>query len=142
LSRKTGQYYRLPTEAEWEFGARSGQTIKRSIFSGSNDIDSVAWYGKNAGYTLHRIKTKKKNQAGIFDMSGNAAEWCLDSYKKGYDQRAVSQETPDDNAGEFKVIRGGAWGAESKFCTVYSRYTFKKDVSGGSVGFRICKVKK
>jgi formylglycine-generating enzyme required for sulfatase activity len=70
--------YRLPTEAEWEYAARSGG--KKEKYSGSDDIDSVGWYGNNSGYSTHPVGSKKPNGLGLYDMIGNVSEWCQDWY--------------------------------------------------------------
>ena len=72
--------YRLPTEAEWEYAARGGNKSKGYKYSGSNKADDVAWYEKNSGGTTHEVGTKQPNELGIYDMSGNIYEWCIDIY--------------------------------------------------------------
>ncbi|MDP2279759.1 MAG: SUMF1/EgtB/PvdO family nonheme iron enzyme, partial [Nitrospirota bacterium] len=74
--------FRLPTEAEWEYAARSGGKSER--YSGGNDIDSVAWYNKNSGGKTHPVGTKQPNGLGIYDMSGNVWEWVNDWYDEFY----------------------------------------------------------
>ena len=79
--------YRLPTEAEWEYAARGGNKSYGYNYSGSNSLGNVAWYSKNSGGIPHVVKTKVPNELGIYDMSGNVAEWCWDSTFLGTSRR-------------------------------------------------------
>jgi len=94
--------YRLPTEAEWEYAARSPAT---TLYAGSNSVDAVAWY--NTG-TTHAVKTKTQNERGLYDLSGNVWEWVWDWYQGNYE--ALLPENPIGPAsGSKRVIRGGAF---------------------------------
>lgn len=143
LSEKTGAIYRLPTEAEWEFAARDGDSASRFIFSGSNSIDLVGWYKDNSGGALHPIGKKQPNALGLYDLTGNALEWCNDWYDAAYYKNSakvnpMGPATPAEDSS--KVLRGGAWGFEKEYCRSRLRHWFKADESGGSTGFRVCKV--
>lgn len=119
LNGLTGENFRLPTEAEWEYAARGGNKSKGYKYSGSNDIDEVAWYDGNSGSLTHPVGTKKPNELGIYDMSGNVWEWCNDWY-------GVYTSTPANNpiepsSGGYRVIRGGSWYYNARFCRVSHR---------------------
>ena len=108
LNRLTGKEFRLPTEAEWEYAARGGKYSKGYKYSGSNNEDEVAWYARNNSSSKpHSVKTKKANELGLYDMSGNVWEWCNDLFG---DYQSYSQTNPTGpSEGEHRVLRGGGW---------------------------------
>ncbi len=138
LNDLTGAKFRLPTEAEWEFAARGGTKAHGNKYSGSNNIDFVAWYySNNPGQTTHPVATKAPNELGIYDMSGNVWEWCQDW--KG-DYSSLSQTDPvGSNSGSDRVVRrgGSAW-SNARLCRVSIRGSSTLS-SGGSfdIGFRL-----
>ena len=109
LNSLTGENFRMPTEAEWEFAARGGNKSKGYHYSGSNTIGDVAWHYKNARSMTHAVKTKAANELGIYDMSGNVWEWCSDWYGK-YSSRAQTDPT-GPTTGTLRVYRGGCCGS-------------------------------
>lgn len=120
LSQMTGKKFRLPTDDEWEFAAKGGIYSKGYQYSGSDDIENVAWYKDNSGRKTHPVKTKLPNELGLYDMSGNVYEWCEDSI--------------DEN---HKILRGGSWGGTIKSCSVIHRYDSLTDDHGGDGGMRL-----
>ncbi len=128
--------YRLPTEAEWEFAARGGNSTHGFNYSGSDDIDSVAWYIANSGNT-QTVGTKTANELGIFDMSGNVWEWCWDIYG---DYPGGSQTNPKGaTSGSRRVDRGGSWNLYADNCTVSSRDNPGATYSLNGLGLRLCR---
>ena len=119
LNQKTGKTFRLPTEAEWEYAARGGGKSKGYKYSGSNNIDDVAWYYGNSNNKTHPVKTKRPNELGIYDMSGNVWEWCSDWYGA---YSSSSQTNPTGpSSGSNRVPRGGSWYNFARYCRVSNR---------------------
>lgn len=113
LNVLTGKNFRLPTEAEWEFAAQGGNKSHNTIFSGSNNLNDVAWYYENSENTTHDVATKQPNELGIYDMSGNVWEWCSDWFDD-YDQNHQTDPTGPAK-GTSTVHRGSAWNEDSNF---------------------------
>ena len=114
LNALTGQNFRLPTEAEWEFACRGGNNSRGYKYSGSNYIDNVAWYDGNSGQTTHPVATKSPNELGIYDMSGNVMEWCSDWYGNYSSGAQTNPKGPYD--GTDRVLRDGSWNYFAGIC--------------------------
>ncbi|MDR2473248.1 MAG: formylglycine-generating enzyme family protein [Tannerella sp.] len=121
LNKMTNKQYRLPTEAEWEYAARGGNKNRGCIYSGSNVIDSVAWYWNNSGDRTHPVGRKSANELGLYDMSGNVWEWCSDYY--GAYSSSPQTDPQGVVSGSCYVIRGGSWVITSD----YARVSFRTD---------------
>ena len=135
LNALTGQNFRLPTEAEWEFACRGGNNSCGYKYSGSNYIDNVAWYDGNSGNKTRPVATKLPNELGIYDMTGNVWEWCSD-WKGDYSSGAqTNPKGPYDGSG--RVIRGGSWCFSAGFCRSSSRYYFSPDLRFNGHGLRL-----
>ena len=114
LNVQTGKNYRLPTEAEWEFSARGGKSSKGYTYSGSNDLNAVAWNADKSGNKTHIVGGKQANELGIYDMTGNVWEWCSDWYGpySSYDET----NPPGASSGKSRVLRGGSWDDSGNYC--------------------------
>ena len=106
LNALTGKHYRLPTEAEWEFAARGGTKSKNFEYAGSNDSNEVAWTSANSGLTIHPVGQKKPNELGLYDMSGNAWEWCTDWFDENYYAKSPGNDPKGPESGPFRIVRG------------------------------------
>lgn len=135
LNDATGKTFRLPTEAEWEFAARGGNKSKHTQYSGSSRIDDVAWYANNTEGP-EKVAKKKPNELGIYDMTGNVWEWCLDWYQ-GYTSSAQDNPTGPARGDEGRVVRGGSWGYEAAECRNTYRMGIEPTTINFGVGFRL-----
>lgn len=128
--------YRLPTEAEWEYAAKSGG--KQEEYAGtssSSDLDKYAWYDKNSGSKTHPVGQKKPNSLGLYDISGNVWEWVQD-WKGDYPSGHVTNPT-GPSSGSSRVDRGGSWDNSAKYCRSANRYGYTPDFRGFFLGFRL-----
>ncbi len=116
-----GYEFRLPTEAEWEFAARGGNNSHGYLYSGSNNMDEVAWTNDNSGRMSHPVASKKPNELGLYDMSGNLQELCYDWYAEQYPADPQVDPTGPET-GEARITRGGCW---AWYETSYNRVTFR-----------------
>ena len=132
-----GYRFDLPTEAQWEFAARGGNKSKGYKYSGSNDVDDIAWYNDNSGKT-HDVGQKRPNELGLYDMSGNVVEWCRDWYDS-YSGYAVTDPT-GPGSGSYRVLRGGSWNHGAVFFRVEHRSDTSPDDRGSRIGFRLALV--
>ena len=135
LNTATGKNFRLPTEAEWEFADRGGNKSNHYQYSGSDNIDDVAWYDDNSGDETHDVASKQPNELGIYDMSGNVWEWCSDWYG-GYSSK--SQTNPKGpGSGSNRVRRGGSWGYFARLCRSSCRFDYGPDAGCYFLGLRL-----
>lgn len=134
LNSLTGQNFRLPTEAEWEFAARGGNNSNHYQYSGSNELGDVAWYNGNSGDKTHVVATKQPNELGLYDMSGNVCEWCSDRYGN---YSSSSQTNPTGpNSGPYLVLRGGSWCLAAGSCRSSNR-GYNKAIYSYPLGLRL-----
>ena len=137
LNTLTGKRFRLLTEAEWEFAARGGNQSQGYIYSGSNTIDDVAWYGSNSGSTTHNVGKKAPNELGLYDMSGNVWEWCQDWHDYSYYDNSPQANPTGPSSGAYRVCRGGGWSLGIEYCRAAYRGSDAPTFKGSDLGLRI-----
>jgi formylglycine-generating enzyme len=138
LNRRTGKQYRLPTEAEWEYAARSGgKTEEWAGTSKEEELDSYAWFYDNAGYESHPVGKKKPNGLGLYDMTGNVWQWTSDWYGEDYYKKSPAECPMGEPDGKTRSLRGGYWGDLAQFVRVTRRINLNPSARGPGFGFRI-----
>ena len=137
LNSLTGKTFSLPTEAQWEYAARGGKNSKGYRFSGSNDIGSVAWYDGNASSTTHPVAQKHANELGLYDMTGNVWEWCLDWFDSNYYVNSPQNNPQGPSSGVFRVLRGGSCYNDPGICRVSFRDGSNPDYHHDNGGLRL-----
>ncbi len=135
LNQLTGQTFRLPTEAEWEFAARGGKKSKGTKYAGSSDIEAVGWCSSNAGEATHPVAKKAANELGLYDMSGNVWEWCSDWYGAYTADDQTNPTGPE--SGTMHVCRGGGWHSEASSCRTTSRTYNVPTKATNRIGLRL-----
>jgi formylglycine-generating enzyme required for sulfatase activity len=135
-SRQTGKTWRLPTEAEWEYAARGGNKSQGYTYSGSNNINDVAWYKRNSGMITQPVGQKQPNELGLYDMTGNVLEWCSDWYDRDYYGYSPTQNPQGAAGGRLRVVRGSIWINTSRACRISDRNYNAPDNPSGIIGFR------
>lgn len=145
LNEMTGRHFHLPTEAQWEFAARGGNLSEHYMFAGSNDIDKVGWYADNSwnqgkkspDFGNHPVGSKKPNELGIYDMSGNVWEWCHDYYSKYTPEHQKDPSGLDNSSASFRVNRGGSWDYIATSSRVSNRRNRTPDFRNFNLGMRL-----
>lgn len=137
LNQITGKTFRMPTEAEWEYAARGGKQSKGYKYAGSNNIDEVAWYDDgNSPLTTKPVATKKPNELGIYDMSGNVMEWCSDWYGPYSSEAQIDPVGPE--TGTDHITRGGCYNFSlPRMCRVSARRYYSPTFAAPANGLRL-----
>jgi formylglycine-generating enzyme required for sulfatase activity len=135
LNSNSGRSFRLPTEGEWEYAARSGG--KKEKYAGGSDINRLAWYDGNSDGSTHPVGMKEPNGLGLYDMSGNVWEWCSDWYGEDYYQQSPRNNPQGPSFGLFRVIRDGCWNGNPWLARSSNRDRFRPDYRLDNLGFRL-----
>ena len=134
--RPQGRDFRIPTEAEWEYAARGGQSGGYQ-YSGSNSVGSVAWYNNNANGKTHHVKTLGANGLGIYDMSGNVSEWTADWFDADYYSRSEEYNPCNRIQSQQRAGRGGSFASQPRNCRVSDRHYYSPNERSGHLGLRV-----
>jgi formylglycine-generating enzyme required for sulfatase activity len=137
LNELTGESYRLPTEAEWEYAARAGTTTKYSCGDAASCLDDIAWYNANSEAKTQPVGQKQPNAWGLYDMTGNLWEYCQDFYDDDYYEESPDTDPPGPDSGFYRVIRGGGWNDDAGLCRISYRAFDFVDTGNFNVGFRL-----
>jgi len=129
--------FRLPTEAEWEYAARGGSKSEGFAYCGSNNPKDVAWYSANSDGKPQEVGTLSPNELGIYDMSGNAWEWCWDIYDKNYYSESPESNPDGAEKGANRVYRGGNFSSKLDFTRITRRFYLSQTLESGMVGIRL-----
>ena len=135
LDSITGMPFRLPTEAEWEFAARGGAKSKHYRFAGGDVPDSIGWLYSVARNWTHPVARKQPNELGLYDMTGNVAEWCQDLY--GPYQLSTVPDPCGADTGSFRIVRGGSYDEAKANCHLSVRRWYEPETSVGYIGLRV-----
>ena len=137
LNAVTGKNYRLATEAEWEYAARGGKKSNGYKYSGSNDINLVAWHSGNSNNQTQAVGTKAPNELGIYDMSGNVGEWCSDWIDESYYDYSPEDNPQGPETGTSRIIRSGGAIHDAVLMRVSQRGCAAPTFSYQYIGFRL-----
>jgi len=135
LNQETGQKFRLPTEAEWEYACRSGGRDQK--YCGGNNVNSVAWSKNNSGDTTHNVGQKQANGLGLYDMNGNVWEWVQDRYDESYYSSSPTNNPKGPSGGSYHVGRGGGWFDDASYLGSAVRGSNSPEVGDDDLGFRL-----
>lgn len=139
LNQKTGQTYRLLSEAEWEYVARAGATTKYSCGNSDSCLNGSAWYKANSGKQTHPAGQKQANLWGLYDIHGNVWEWVADCWNNSYGNAALNGDAMTSGNCKLRVLRGGSWYNHPRDLRSAKRHKFNTIGRYSAMGFRIAK---
>lgn len=135
LNKKSGKKYRLPTEAEWEYAARSSG--REEQYAGANSPNDVAWFADTSGANIHPVGQKQPNGLGLYDMTGNVWEWVQDWYGLNYYRESPKNDPKGPKSGNMRVVRGGCAISDRDFLKTNFRTLIDPADRLNMVGFRV-----
>ena len=140
LSEQSGQVYRLPTEAEWEYACRAGTATGYYFGDEAHRLAEYAWFTNNSNSQTQPVGRKKPNAFGLFDMHGNVCEWCADWCDPAYYQEQPTSDPLGPTSGADRVVRGGSWAAWVRTCRSAYRQGYPPGFRDDDLGFRVVQV--
>lgn len=135
LNERSGRIYRLPTEAEWEYAAKSGG--RKEKYAGADTPDGVAWYSSNSSGSTHPVGTKLPNGLGLYDMTGNVWEWCRDWYDANSYSGSLQDNPSGPSSGSYRVFRGGSWYLDQENLRAANRHRYSPSYRYNNFGLRL-----
>jgi formylglycine-generating enzyme required for sulfatase activity len=135
--RAAGRVYRLPTEAEWEYACRAGTTTRWYCGDDEAALVEVAWFNRNGGQMTHPAGQKRPNAWGLYDMHGNAYQWCADWFSPDYYKQSPPSDPPGPLAGSARAMRGSDFHYQASFCHSAYRSARGPDCRYCNTGFRV-----
>jgi formylglycine-generating enzyme required for sulfatase activity len=139
LSAKENVKYRLPTEAEWEYGCRAGSTTRFCFGDDESKLGEYAWFRANSDSKTHPVGGKKPNAWGLYDMHGNVWEWCQDWFDADYYKKSPAEDPQGPATGENRVLRGGSWDFLDNLCRSAVRGGYGPSLRDYGMGFRLAR---
>ena len=139
LNELTGDYFRLPTEAEQEYAARGGQQSRSYKYAGGNDLDSVAWYSGNSGGSTHPVGQKQANELGLYDMTGNIDEWVQDCWNDSHAGAPTDGSARETGDCTLRGEGGGSYANGTGFQRIAFREKFSQGIGLDDMGFRVAR---
>ncbi len=137
LSDMSGENFRLPTEAEWEYAARGGIHSLSKTYAGGDRASDLGWFSSNSPDGIQSVGLKAANELLLHDMSGNLWEWCQDWYSEQYYKQSLSSNPSGGLKGEFRVLRGGSWKNNERSGRITNRHKNRPNERDGFTGFRV-----
>lgn len=136
LHKQTGYRLTLPTEAQWEYAACGGEYYEKLTYAGSDRLEDVGWFRDNSYRESKPVGLKLPNALGLYDMSGNVLEWCLDG-ERDYQEKAETDPRGPETQGVGRVLRGGCWFFSAVDCRCSGRDRSLPGLRGVNLGFRV-----